>query len=165
MWTGFNWLSFEPCEHGYATGLHKLWGICLDQGSQLFQLAYHYMQLNTFQCRSKLKLSHYTLQRRLGERRYRSYSFSASALDGVEWPASCPGLTLAPGERTPGTHCTGRWVGPRTGLDTEARTKILSPLPGIEPRSTGRPARSQTLYCLSYPAHQCRPTTNNYFMY
>jgi hypothetical protein len=24
--------------------------------------------------------------------------------------------------------------------------KILSPLPGIEPRSPGRPARSQTLY-------------------
>jgi hypothetical protein len=26
------------------------------------------------------------------------------------------------------------------------------PPPGIEPRSPGRPARSQTLYCLSYPA-------------
>jgi hypothetical protein len=35
-------------------------------------------------------------------------------------------------------------VDPRTGLDTEARGKILSPLPGIEPRSPGRPARSQT---------------------
>jgi hypothetical protein len=57
------------------------------------------------------------------------------------------------GERTPGTHCTGGWVGPRAGLDNEARGKILSPLPGIEPRSPGRPARSQTLYCLSYPAH------------
>jgi hypothetical protein len=28
------------------------------------------------------------------------------------------------------------------GLDTEARGKILSPLPGIKPRSLGRPARS-----------------------
>jgi hypothetical protein len=60
-----------------------------------------------------------------------------------------------PGESTPGTHCTGCWVGPRAGLDTEARGKILSPLPGIEPRSPGRPARSQTLYWLSYPAHTC----------
>jgi hypothetical protein len=36
-------------------------------------------------------------------------------------------------------------VGPRAGLDTEARGKKL-PLPGIEPRSPGSPARSQTLY-------------------
>jgi hypothetical protein len=43
-------------------------------------------------------------------------------------------------------------VGPRVGLDTETTGKILSPLPGIEPRSLGLPVRSQTLYCLSYPA-------------
>jgi hypothetical protein len=35
-------------------------------------------------------------------------------------------------------------VGPRAGLDTEARGQILSPLPRIEPRSPGRPARSLT---------------------
>jgi hypothetical protein len=35
-------------------------------------------------------------------------------------------------------------VGPRAGLDTEATVKILSPQPGIEPRSPGRPVRSQT---------------------
>jgi hypothetical protein len=51
-----------------------------------------------------------------------------------------------PGERTPGTHCTGGWAGPRAGLDTVARGKILSPLPGIKPRLPGRPARSQTLH-------------------
>jgi hypothetical protein len=45
-------------------------------------------------------------------------------------------------------------MGPRAGLDTEAREKILSPLPGIECGSPGRPARSQTLYWLSYPAHE-----------
>jgi hypothetical protein len=28
-----------------------------------------------------------------------------------------------PQERIPGTHCTGGWVGPRAGLDTEAREK------------------------------------------
>jgi hypothetical protein len=61
-----------------------------------------------------------------------------------------PRQRFSPGERTPGTHCTGSWVDPRTCLDTEARGKILSPPPGIEPLSPGRPARSQTLYRLSY---------------
>jgi hypothetical protein len=36
-------------------------------------------------------------------------------------------------------------VGHIAGLDTKARGNILSPLPGIEPRSPSRPARSQTL--------------------
>jgi hypothetical protein len=85
-----------------------------------------------------------------GERRYSSYSFSTSALDGGEWSASPPGRAFTPGERAPGTHCTGGWMGPRAGLDTEATGKILCPPPGIEPRSPGRPTRSQTLYCLSY---------------
>jgi hypothetical protein len=35
---------------------------------------------------------------------------------------------------------------------TQARGKIISSLPGIEPRWPGRPARSQNLYWLSYPA-------------
>jgi hypothetical protein len=48
--------------------------------------------------------------------------------------------------RIPGTHSTGGWVGPTASLDTKVREKILSPLLGIEPRSPGRPARSQTLY-------------------
>jgi hypothetical protein len=54
--------------------------------------------------------------------------------------------TLKPREMTPGTHCTGGWVGPRASLDTEAGEKILSPLPGIEPLSPGLPVLSQTLY-------------------
>jgi hypothetical protein len=29
-------------------------------------------------------------------------------------------------------------MGPRAGLDTEAKGKVLSPLPGIEPLSPGR---------------------------
>jgi hypothetical protein len=41
----------------------------------------------------------------------------------------------------------------RPALDTEARQKILSPLPGIEPRSPDHATRSQTPYWLSYPAH------------
>jgi hypothetical protein len=60
---------------------------------------------------------------------------------------------FSPRERTPGTHCTGDWVGLRAGLDTQGTGKIFSPLPWIEPRSPGRPACSQTLHWLSYPAH------------
>jgi hypothetical protein len=84
-----------------------------------------------------------------GERRYSSYSFTTSAVDGGEWSVSRPGRAFTPGERTPGTHWTGAWVDPRAGLNTEDRGKILLPLPGIEPLSPGRPARSQTLYYLS----------------
>jgi hypothetical protein len=40
----------------------------------------------------------------------------------------------------------GGWVGPRAGVDTETRRKIIWPLPGIEPRLPGRSARHQTLY-------------------
>jgi hypothetical protein len=69
-----------------------------------------------------------------GERRYSSYSFLTSALDGGEWSASRPGRALTrgkgPGERTPGT---GGWVGLKAGLDTEARGKILCPCRGSNP--------------------------------
>jgi hypothetical protein len=64
-----------------------------------------------------------------GERRYSFYSFLTSALDRGEWLASRPGRTLPRG-RTLGTHCTGDWVGPRAGLDTEVRGKILCPCRG-----------------------------------
>jgi hypothetical protein len=78
-----------------------------------------------------------------------SYSFSTSALNGGEWSASHPGRTLAPGKRplVPIVQEAG-WA-PEL-VWTHARGKILVPLPGIEPRSPGHPACSQTL---SYPAH------------
>jgi hypothetical protein len=71
----------------------------------------------------------------LGERTYSSYSFTTSALDGGEWSPSRPGRSFTPGERTPGTHCTGGWVGPRVGLDTEDGGKILYPYRGSNPDS------------------------------
>jgi hypothetical protein len=58
----------------------------------------------------------------LGERSYSSYSFSNSVLNGDALSASRPGRSLTPGK---GTNCTGGSVGPRVGLDTEARGKIL----------------------------------------
>jgi hypothetical protein len=103
--------------------------------------------------RLKLHQSHYTLWRRLGRRG----GISPIILDlGTRW-GWVVSITLlprfSPGERTHCTHCTGGWVGPRAGLDTEARGKSFAPLLGIEPRSPGNPALSQTLYWLSYPAH------------
>jgi hypothetical protein len=46
----------------------------------------------------KVTQSRYTSWRRLGERRYSSYSFSTSALDGGEWSASRPGRDLTRGK-------------------------------------------------------------------
>jgi hypothetical protein len=45
-----------------------------------------------------------------------------------------------------------RLGGPQSRFEHRGYRKNPLPLPGIEPRSPGRPARSQTLYCLSYPA-------------
>jgi hypothetical protein len=47
------------------------------------------------------KLSHYTPQMPLRGRRYSSYLFSTSALDGGEFSASRPGRALAPGKGPP----------------------------------------------------------------
>jgi hypothetical protein len=43
---------------------------------------------------------------------------------GVSGQRHAPAVLLPPGK---GPHCTGGWVGPRAGLDTEARGKILCP--------------------------------------
>jgi hypothetical protein len=47
------------------------------------------------------------------------------------------------GERAPGTHWIGGWVGPRASLDGAEKRKFLT-LPGLEHRPFGRPARSQS---------------------
>jgi hypothetical protein len=82
-----------------------------------------------------------------GERRYSSYSFLTSTLDAGEWSASRSGRALPPG-----THLSGGRVGPRAGLDAEARGKILCLCRESNP---GRPVRSQTLYWLSYRGSLC----------
>jgi hypothetical protein len=85
----------------------------------------------------------------MGEWMYRSTFFLTSALTGGEWSASRPGR-FTPVERAPGTHCTGGLVEPRAGLDDVQERNFLT-LPGLELRPLGRPARSQSLYRLSYP--------------
>jgi hypothetical protein len=71
------------------------------------------------------------------------------ALDGDEWSASRTGR-FTPGERAPGTHWIGGWVGHRACLDDVEERKFLT-LPGLELRPLGHPARSQSLYRLRYP--------------
>jgi hypothetical protein len=55
----------------------------------------------TILIKSRVKPSRYTPWRRLGERRYSSYSFTTSALDGGEWSASRPDRALPPGKGPP----------------------------------------------------------------
>jgi hypothetical protein len=45
---------------------------------------------------------------------------------------------FTPGERAPGIHCIGGWVGPRADLDVMEK-RYISSLPGIESRHIGRP--------------------------
>jgi hypothetical protein len=83
-----------------------------------------------------------------GERRYSSYTFLTSALDGGEWSASRPSHALAPG-REPLVPIVQETV-------SQSRSGYRqNPLLGIEPRSPSHPAHSQKLYWLSYPAHGC----------
>jgi hypothetical protein len=69
--------------------------------------------------------------------------FLTSVLVGGEWSASRPGR-FTPGEIAPGTHWIGGWVDPRAGLDDVKERKFLT-LSGLELRTLGHPARSQSL--------------------
>jgi hypothetical protein len=84
----------------------------------------------------------------LGERRYSSYSFKTSALDGGKWSASLPGRALPPEKGPPVPIVQEAGWAPEPVWTKRLEENPL-PLPGIETRSPGRPAHSQTLYCLS----------------
>jgi hypothetical protein len=72
---------------------------------------------------------------------------------------------LPPGKRPPvPTVQEAGWAS--EPVWTQRLEKNNLPLPGIEPRSSGRPACSQTLYWLSYPAHKNKQnwfSTSDYF--
>jgi hypothetical protein len=70
------------------------------------------------------------------------------ALVGGERSASRPCRFILE-ERALGTHWIRGWVGPRAGLYAAEKRKILT-LPGLELRTVGCPARSQSLYRLRY---------------
>ena len=80
---------------------------------------------------------------------YNSTLSLTSALAGVGGQRHSP-AALAPGKR-PGTHCIGGWVGPRANLDGCGKSR---PPTGI--RSPDGPARSESLYRLSYPGPQLK---------
>ena len=61
------------------------------------------------------------------------------------WGVSTTPRPLYPRER-PGTHCTGGWVGPRAGRAENLDPTVIRP--------PDRPARSKSLYRLSYPGRQ-----------
>jgi hypothetical protein len=76
--------------------------------------------------------------------------FLTLALAGGEWSASRLDCSN-PVERAIGTHCVGGWLDPRAGLDGVEMRQFLT-VPGLEIRPLGHPARSQSLYRLSYPS-------------
>jgi hypothetical protein len=80
---------------------------------------------------------------------YRSKFFLTSALATCKRSASRTGR-FTPGERASGTHWIGGWVDLRAGLDDLKKKEFLI-LPELELRPLSRPARSQSLYRLSYP--------------
>jgi len=78
-----------------------------------------------------------------GEMMYSSTLSLTSALDESGWSTPRPRPLYL--EESPGTHCIGGWVGPEPvwkGAENLAPTGIRSP---------GHPARSESLYRLSYP--------------
>jgi hypothetical protein len=57
---------------------------------------------------------------------------------------------LYPRGKSPGTHCTGGWVGPRAGLDTEVRGKIICLCRGSNPAVQSGPIQSGNLYVAEF---------------
>ena len=75
--------------------------------------------------------------------RFMSTLSLSSALGGGGWSASRPGRFTR--GQTPGTQCTRGWMGRRVGMDGWWKSCPT----GL--RSSDRPARSESLYRLSYP--------------
>jgi hypothetical protein len=75
---------------------------------------------------------------------------------GVSGQYHAPSALLPPGKGPPVPIGQEAGWAPEPVWTQSLEENPLLP-PGIEPRSPGRPARSQTLYCLSYPAptNQC----------
>jgi hypothetical protein len=85
------------------------------------------------------------------QRESRGYSSALSltlALDGVG--SQLHALAALPPAKRCGTHCTGGCVGPRTGLDGCEKSR-----PPTRIQSPDRPARSESLYRLSYRGPSC----------
>jgi hypothetical protein len=77
-----------------------------------------------------------------GEWRYSNTSFDL----GTRWRLASRSFRFTHGERAPGTHWIGGWVGPRIGLDAVVKRKILY----CRRSNHGRPARRPSLYRVRY---------------
>jgi hypothetical protein len=110
-------------------------------------------------CKCKVKNVPLPPCRHQGERRYSSYSFLASALDGVSGQRHTP-AGLYPRRKDPWYPLNRRLGRPQTWSGHRGYRKDLSPLPGIESRSPDRPVCSQTLQWLSYSAHNYTTTAS-----
>jgi hypothetical protein len=69
---------------------------------------------------------------------------------GVSDQRYAPAALVSPGKGPPVPIVQEAGWAPEPVWTQRLEEKSFAP-PGIEPRSPGRPARSQTLYCLSYP--------------
>jgi hypothetical protein len=88
----------------------------------------------------------------LGERRYSSYSFLTSTLNGVSGEHHATAV-LYPRVKDSRYPLYRRLGGPQRGSGHRGYRKNPLLLPGIIPQSPGRPVHSQTLYWLSYPGY------------
>jgi len=75
-----------------------------------------------------------------------SSTLSLTSALGGEWVVNATPRAALPPRKRPGTHCIGNLVGPMAGLDGCGKFRL--PI-GI--RSAVGPARSESLYLLSYP--------------
>jgi hypothetical protein len=108
-----------------------------------------YVNLRRWSCPCALLVKHCAMKA-YGEWIYRSTFLLTSAPVGDEWSASRLGH-FTPGERASGSHWIGGRVDCRASLDDTEKRKFLT-LPGIELRTLGCPACSQSLYRLHYPS-------------
>jgi hypothetical protein len=80
-----------------------------------------------------------------GEMNVYIHIFLTSVLVEGEWSASRPGVVSPPPRKI--SHWVGGWVSPNACLDDVEKRKFFS-LSGLELRTLGRVARSQSLYRL-----------------
>jgi hypothetical protein len=90
-----------------------------------------------------------------GEQSYSTTLSLTSALDGGWWSTPHAGH-LTPGN-TPGTHCTGGWVGPTAGVDGRGKS---SPPQGFDPRNVQPVANRYTDYAIPAQATLLRKYKN-----
>jgi len=119
---------------------------CTSTGKKI-NLFKPYKNIITVRCGNHKVEVNFTIKQatkvRGGGYRYRATLSLTSALDVVGSQRHAP-AALPPGKR-PGIYCIGGWLGPRIGLDGCGKTRLhRNSIPDL-------PARSQSLYRLSYP--------------